>query len=64
VEGTGHSHPQDSHHDQGIAFPRQALAIYQADRALSLLGRKARLAEISYHALHAKELMGRFELSG
>jgi hypothetical protein len=29
VEGTGHSHLQDSHHDQGIAFLRQALATYQ-----------------------------------
>ena len=29
LEGTGHSHLQDGHHDEGIAFLRQALAIYQ-----------------------------------
>jgi hypothetical protein len=38
-------------------------AVRPADRALSLLGRKARLAEIPYHALHAKELMRWFGLN-
>jgi hypothetical protein len=46
------------------AIAAAGFAVRPADRALSLLGRKARLAEIPYHALHAKELMRRFELSG
>jgi len=44
------------------AIAAVGFAVRPADRALSLLGHKARLAEIPYHALHAKELMRRFEL--
>jgi hypothetical protein len=46
------------------AIAAVGFAVRPADRALSLLGRNARLAEIPYHALHAKELMRWFELPG
>jgi hypothetical protein len=45
------------------AIAAVGFAVRPADRALTLLGRKARLAEIPYHALHARELMRRFDLS-
>jgi hypothetical protein len=47
-----------------VAIAAVGFAVRPADRALSLLGRKARLAEIPYYALHAKELMRQFELFG
>ena len=46
------------------AIAAAGFAIRPADRALSLLGRNARLAEIPYHALHAKALMKWFGLPG
>ena len=45
-----------------IAAVGFAVSARRADRALSLLGCKARLAEIPYHALHAKELLRWFGL--